>query len=106
MDRQNSRARTEPTSPGARPSALAEPIEIASFWRNRRGEAVVVQLREYEGRALVDVRVNFSAPDGHLRPTPKGLSIVVARLPQLAAALVKAEKKARELGLLDGEDGA
>jgi hypothetical protein len=28
---------------------LPEPIEIAKFWKNRKGEAVIVRLSEYEG---------------------------------------------------------
>lgn len=81
-------------------SVITEPIEIAKFWRNRKGEAVIVQLREFEGHAIVDARVNFTDHEGQLRPTKKGLSIAVRRLPELAAALAKAERKARELGLL------
>jgi hypothetical protein len=87
-----------------RRAALSEPVEIAKFWRNRRGEAVVVQLRQYEGHILADARVNFTNKEGKLQPTRKGISISVRRLPELAAALVKAERKARELGLIaDGE---
>jgi len=81
--------------------ALHEPVVVARFWRNRRGEAVVVSLREYKGRALADVRVNFTTQDGRLQPSRKGLSIVVARLPDLAAAIAKARDKAIELGLID-----
>lgn len=87
----------------ARTSCLSEPLTIARFWASRRGEAVFVQLREFEGRALVDVRKHFTAKDGTMQPTKKGLSIVVARLPELAAALTKAAAKAVELGLLDGK---
>jgi hypothetical protein len=82
---------------------LTEPVEIAKFWRNRKGEAVIVQLREFEGRILVDARVNVTDRDGRLQPTKKGLSVAVRRLPELAAALAKAELKARELGLIDDE---
>jgi hypothetical protein len=85
---------------------LAEPIEIAKFWRNRKGEAVIVQLREFEGRAIVDARVNFIDGEGRLRPTRKGLSVVVRRLPELAAALAKAELKARALGLLAADEAS
>ncbi len=52
----------------ARPP-LSEPVMVAEFWANRRGESVRVQLREYEGRALVDVRKHFTAEDGKLQPT-------------------------------------
>jgi hypothetical protein len=80
--------------------ALAEPVVIARFWRNRKGEAIVVQLREYGGRAILDARVHFTTKDGRLQASKKGLSVVVARLPELAAALVQSLAKARELGLL------
>jgi hypothetical protein len=87
----------------ARAPALAEPVEIAKFWKNRCGEAVIVQLCEYEGRVLADARVNFTNQEGKLQPTGKGISISVHRLPELVAALAKAERKARELGLIKGE---
>jgi hypothetical protein len=80
-------------------------VVIARFWRNRKGEAVVVQLRQFEGRAIADTRVYFTTKDGKLQPTRKGLSIVVARLPDLAAALTKAHARAIELGLLAAADG-
>jgi hypothetical protein len=89
----------------SRPSALSEPVIVADFWANRRGESVRVQLREFEGHALVDVRRHFTAPDGVLRPTKKGLSVVVARLPDLAAAINKALRTAIELGLIAADDG-
>ncbi len=79
---------------------LPEPVVISEFWANRHGESVRVQLREYEGRALVDVRKHFTATDGKLQPTKKGLSIAIARLPDLAGAINKALSKAIELGLI------
>lgn len=83
---------------------LDEPIEVAKFWRNRRGEAVIVSLREYEGRALIDCRVNFTNKEGKFQPTAKGLSLVVARLPELAKAINKALATAQSLGLLLDDD--
>jgi Transcriptional Coactivator p15 (PC4) len=79
---------------------LAEPIVVAEFWANRRGEAVRVQLREYEGQALIDVRRYYTGAEGKLLPTQKGLSLVVRRLPDLAAAIGKALNTARELKLI------
>jgi hypothetical protein len=43
---------------------LAEPIIVQRFWCNRRGEAVVVQLREFEGQVLLDVRKYYTGRDG------------------------------------------
>jgi hypothetical protein len=89
----------------ARPT-LPEPVEIAKFWRNRRGEAVIVCLREYEGRPLIDCRVHFTNKEGKLQPTSKGLSLVLARLPDLAKAINQALTRAQELGLLEGTETA
>jgi Transcriptional Coactivator p15 (PC4) len=84
---------------------ISETIEIAKFWRNRQGEAVIVCFREYQGRALIDCRVHFTNKEGKLQPTNKGLSLVLARLPDLAAALNKAMQQARALGLLPDDGG-
>jgi hypothetical protein len=83
-------------------AGLPEPIVCAEFWRNRRGESVRVQLREFEGQTLVDLRVHYLS-GGKLMPTRKGLSIVVRRLPELAAAIGKALDRAVELGLLEAK---
>lgn len=84
---------------------LPEPVEVAKFFKNRRKDVIVVSLSTYEGRNLVDVRQHFTNEQGQMRPTSKGVAMVVLRLPELAAAINKALAKAKELGLLDGEDG-
>ena len=79
-----------------------EPMVISKFWKNRRrNESVRVSLSEYEGRSIIDVRVFATGTDGIDRPTPKGVAMGVRRLPELSRALVKAEAKAREMGLID-----
>ena len=83
--------------------ALAEPITVAEFWANRRGVAVRVQLYQFEGIPCIDLRRYYTANDGKLRATPKGIALAVHKLPALAAAIAKAERKARELGLIKGE---
>jgi hypothetical protein len=84
---------------------LDEPIVVDKFWRNRQHDAIVTTLSTFEGRNLVDVRMHRLSTAGRLVPTPKGVSLVVLRLPELAAAVNKALAKARELGLLDDEAG-
>lgn len=42
--------------------------------------------------------------EGFSQPTTKGIALVVARLPDLAAVVNRAVKRAVELGLLD-DDG-
>jgi Transcriptional Coactivator p15 (PC4) len=86
-------------------TTLPEPIETGKFWANRRGEAVIVCLREYQGTLIVDVRRHYTAADGKLRPTSKGLALTIAKLPELTAAINKAFAKAKQLGLVDDEAG-
>jgi hypothetical protein len=82
---------------------LDEPVVISKFWKNRRrNESVHVTLSEYEGHCLINVRVYCTGTDGIDRPTPKGVAMGIRKLPELARALIKAEAKARELGLIDG----
>jgi Transcriptional Coactivator p15 (PC4) len=88
----------------ARRPTLPEPVEIATFWKNRgRVESFHVSLSEYEGHALINVRIYATGTDGIDRPTQKGVAMGVRKLPELAQALVKAEAQARSLGLLDDE---
>jgi Transcriptional Coactivator p15 (PC4) len=93
--------------PPSRPAAstplapkLAEPVIVSEFWANRRGESVRVQLREYEGALIVDVRRHYTAADGKLRPTSKGIALAIAKLPELASAVAKALTEARARGLV------
>ncbi len=86
-------------------ATLTEPLIVTEFWANRSGESVRVQLRGFKGRSLIDIRKHYTDESGKLQPTKKGISIVVARLPDLAAALTKALGKARELGLIDDGPG-
>jgi hypothetical protein len=86
----------------ARRPTLDEPIIISKFWKNRRrNESVHVSLSEYEGHPLINVRIYAAGTDGIDRPTTKGVAMGIRKLPELARALVKAESKARELGLID-----
>jgi hypothetical protein len=88
---------------GRRPT-LAEPVTVSRFWKNRQHDAIVVELSTFEGRNVVDVR-QHAMSHGRLVPTPKGISIVVLRLPQLAKAINNALAKAKELGLIPGDGG-
>jgi hypothetical protein len=87
---------------------LPEPIVIFKSWKSPRNhtEHVRVDLSEYEGHPLINVRIWKTGSDGIDRPTIKGVALSVRKLPELASALAKAETKARELGLLDGQDEA
>ena len=80
---------------------LAEPVKVAEFWKNRKGESIRATLVTYEGRNCFDLRQHFTAHDGRMRPTKKGITVAVLRLPELAAAVNKAVTVARDLGLID-----
>jgi hypothetical protein len=85
---------------------LAEPITIAEFWKNRRGESVRISLSTYKERNLIDVRTWATDPaEGKLKPTTKGIATEMRYLPKLVSALAKAESKARELHLIPDDDG-
>jgi len=91
----------------AKASPLSEPVTIAKFWKNRRrSESVRITLSEYEGQALINVRVYCTGTDGIDRPTTKGVAMGIRKLPELAAGLAKALDKARDLGLLDLAEAA
>jgi hypothetical protein len=89
---------------GRRGAVLPEPVTIAEWWKNRRGESVRVTLSTYADRNLVDLRTWFTA-DGKLQPG-RGFAAEVRHLPRLAAALAKAVAKATELGLITTDNGA
>jgi Transcriptional Coactivator p15 (PC4) len=83
---------------------LAEPIEWR-LWKNRqRRDAVTVSLSTFEDRNLISIRLYTTSTDGKMLPTAKGVSLVVARLPELAAAINRALAKARELNLIPSDD--
>jgi hypothetical protein len=92
-----------PTLNAADHVALSEPIIIAEFPKNRRGDSVRITLKRYEGHNLVDVRQFFSIEGRTPRPTSKGVTVNVRCLPQLASAISHALMKAHELGLIESE---
>jgi hypothetical protein len=89
-------------SPATRaPTNIAEPIvEIGRFFKNRKGDFVVVQLKQFEGVVFADARQFFTASDGISRPTKKGLAVSLRHLPELIALLGKALTRAHALGLI------
>jgi hypothetical protein len=95
------------SSKSVKPPPLAEPIEIAKFWKSPRERkiAIVVSLRHHEGHNLVDVREYFTDQAGCMKPSTRGLAMVVRRLPEFSKALRKALERARELDLLPDDGG-
>lgn len=83
---------------------LAEPVTIDSFWINRAHDACVLKVWTWKNHNLIDIRKHSMNRTGQLVPTPKGLSLKITRLPDLAKAIDKALRKARKLGLLADDD--
>jgi Transcriptional Coactivator p15 (PC4) len=60
--------------------AFAEPITIAEWWKNRRGESIRLVLSQFQGRSILDLRTWYTA-DGKLKPG-KGFAAEVRHLPR------------------------
>jgi hypothetical protein len=81
---------------------LPEPITIAEWWKNRRGESIRVSLSTYADRNLIDLRT-WSSADGRLKPG-KGFSADIRHLKRILTAFGKAADKATQLGLITDDN--
>ncbi len=82
--------------------------DIATIEKNKT-EELRVALNEFKDRHYLDIRTYADpyADEGQGRvPTRKGVTLNLAKLPELIEALQKAEVEARALGLLKGEKKA
>jgi hypothetical protein len=82
---------------------LTEPIEIGKFFKNRKGDFVVVAIKEFQGITYLDIRQFFTSEDGKSFPTKKGIAVGLRRLEELHALIGKAIVEARTRGLLGEE---
>jgi len=87
------------------PAPAPEPIEIGRFIKNRKGDFVVVQIKQFEGFTFLDVRQFFTGEDGKSRPTKKGIAVGLGKIEELARLVDKARKTAIERGLLRAQGG-
>jgi Transcriptional Coactivator p15 (PC4) len=96
---------TDVTTTANAPQELAE--TIAKFRKSARDGSrhVRVDLSEFKGHRLISIRVWETGTDGIDRPSKAGLALAIRKLPELTCALLKAEERAREMGLLP-DDGA
>lgn len=82
-------------------AAQSLPHVIAKIWKSRqRDEHIRVEISEFRERHIFNVRIWRTGSDGCDRPTEKGVAASVEKLPELIAALLKAELKAKQLGWL------
>jgi hypothetical protein len=89
--------------PDSKPPPAKLPVIVNQFFCNRRGEIVRVTIDQFEGVTVLDLRKHYTGSDGISRPTRKGLTVTIKRLPDLAKAVNEAVAKARELGLIEGQ---
>lgn len=80
---------------------------VADFRKNAR-ERVRVSLHEYNGVDCISMRVWFDPGEAQhrpdqMRPSAKGLTLNAKLLPELRAAIVAAEDRAKQLGKLAGK---
>jgi hypothetical protein len=98
---------TRDTFPTTRaPTNIAEPIEIGKFFKNRKGDMIVVTIKQFENVVFADARQFVTDSDGISRPTKKGLAIALRHLPEFITLLGKALTKAHALGLIRNYDRA
>jgi Transcriptional Coactivator p15 (PC4) len=77
------------------------PITIAKIWKSRRrDEHIRISLSEFRDRKIYDCRIWVTGRDGIDRASQRGIAASIDRLPELVAALLKAELKAKQLGWL------
>ena len=86
--------------PSERPQSTAE-VLVAVVKKNPTQE-VRVYLSAWKGCNLIDVRtyVEPCDMDGEWRPTRRGVTLALGRLPELIDGLVATEREARRMGLL------
>ncbi len=73
---------------------------VASFPKNKF-EEIRVQIKEFKGYDLIDIRVFASAKDGENKvPTGKGVSINITHFNELKEAILEVEKELRASNLL------
>ena len=74
---------------------------IAIFQKNKF-EEVQVQIKEFKGYDLIDIRVFTQPKEGSEKiPTGKGISLNVSLFPELKKAVIETEKVLKENDLLN-----
>lgn len=72
---------------------------IAELEKNK-GERLRIELTEFKGYRLINMRIFWRDPLGEWKPGKGGFAWRVERLPELRQALEEAEAEARRQGLL------
>ena len=85
---------------------MNDEIEIGTLEKSATQD-LRVKLSTYQGRRYLDVRTYVTLDaTGERVPTKKGVTVTVAKIPELRALIEKAEAEARAAGLLAPERDA
>lgn len=79
--------------------------EVVARIEKPGGESVAIVLDQFGGTQLVHARLHYRDASGADRPTARGFSLTVDRLPELRAAIQAAETEATRRGLLPPAGG-
>ena len=75
--------------------------KLVSFFQKNKFEEVRVQIKEFKGYDLIDIRVYTTVKEGEDKiPTGKGISLNVTHFGDLKKALLETENILRENNLL------
>jgi len=94
-----SRMPMKPRQPRPETKAQRFPIVIAS-WPRHGSEIVQVSLDRFKNGFTIDIRAWWRDARGVFKPKRDGLTLSIAQLPNLAAALNRALDRAAGLGLV------
>ncbi|RME87861.1 MAG: transcriptional regulator [Candidatus Hydrogenedentota bacterium] len=72
-----------------------DPILLHEFQKNSK-EIVRVEISEYRGKKLLNIRTWFLNDEGQYLPSKKGIAVSVEKIPELIDALKKAKEYLEE----------
>jgi len=82
-------------------AAQALPLTVKKIWKSRRhDEHYRFDLSKYNDRKIFNVRIWRTGSDGCDRPTERGVAGSIEKLPEMVAAMLELELKAKQLGWL------
>lgn len=92
----------EPNSVDMLEFAESLPLELASIRKNSV-ESVRISFALYKGNVVLNLRVWIHSANGKEYPSPKGLTVAIWHVEDLANALAKAVEIAHRYNLVRGE---
>lgn len=78
-------------------NAIAAPLTLATIERDPKNK-LIVELRPFNGRTLLDLRIHYLAEDGKWRPSPKGVSLRIGEIHNVGDAIGRATEIIKGLG--------